>query len=329
MKERKDLATLETSFYRRPRSYKLYLGTFLKASLVVWLLYSLFIAYKLTPGEVLLSEDNIIESKSRPSSKKSKSIITKNIHKTIANSDPRVVAYAVSFIKCGDKQSSAAGLVDASLILRHSIHKISSRNPSSGSKYDYKMYAIVHRQAEKCSAKLKDVGFETVVVDPPIQPDEIQGEYLRKHIKKEWCCGHDEFIKLHAYTLPHEIIVHLDIDFAFYKPMDKLFDAILYDKDSEEGKYARSFIELERPGERLPDKIGAFITRDWAQVAPTKFPPGYQAGFLVARHDPKVMPEMLEIVREGNYSHGWGRGSGWHGSGHGGKWISFILYFVC
>ena len=316
MKQRKDLATLKKSFYRRPRPNKLSLGTFLKASVVVWLLYSLLIAYNVNPKDLLL-DDNLAESK-----------VNTGIE-TVTNSDPRVVAYAVSFIKCGDKQSSAAGLVDASLILRHSIHKISSRNPSSGSKYDYKMYAIVHRQAEKCSAKLKDVGFETVVVDPPIQPDEIQGEYLRKHIKKEWCCGHDEFIKLHAYTLPHEIIVHLDIDFAFYKPMDKLFDAILYDKDSEEGKYARSFIELERPGERLPDKIGAFITRDWAQVAPTKFPPGYQAGFLVARHDPKVMPEMLEIVREGNYSHGWGRGSGWHGSGHGGKWISFILYFVC
>eukprot|EP00587_Corethron_hystrix_P004109 CAMPEP_0113331038 /NCGR_PEP_ID=MMETSP0010_2-20120614/22203_1 /TAXON_ID=216773 ORGANISM="Corethron hystrix, Strain 308" /NCGR_SAMPLE_ID=MMETSP0010_2 /ASSEMBLY_ACC=CAM_ASM_000155 /LENGTH=432 /DNA_ID=CAMNT_0000194133 /DNA_START=159 /DNA_END=1459 /DNA_ORIENTATION=+ /assembly_acc=CAM_ASM_000155 len=40
------------------------------------------------------------------------------------------VAYAVSFIKCGDFQTNAAGLIDASLIIRHSIHKMSSRNPS-------------------------------------------------------------------------------------------------------------------------------------------------------------------------------------------------------
>lgn len=233
---------------------------------------------------------------------------------------PVVVAYAVSFIKCGDFQTNAAGLIDASLILRHSIHKISSRNPSSGSKYDYKMYAIVHRDAEKCSERLKHLGFEVVVVDPPVAQNEIKGEYLKKNIHKEWCCGSDEFIKLFAYTLPHEVIVHLDIDYAFYKPMDHLFDAIIYDKDSEEGRIARDSLELERPNERnsLPDKIGAFITRDWGQVAPGKFPPAYQAGFLVARRDPKIMAEIVDVIKEGNYSSGWGLGYGWAGSGHGG-----------
>jgi hypothetical protein len=228
-----------------------------------------------------------------------------NIHGTHSKN---VVAYAVSFIKCGDKQTHSAGLVDASLILRHSIHQISSRNPSSGSKYDYKMYAIVHEQAKECSARLQQVGFEIVVVKPPIQQEEIQGDYLRKTIHKEWCCGPDEFVKLYAYTLPHDIIVHVDIDFAFYRPMDHLFDAILYEKDSVEGKKAREMLELERPGERLPDKIGAFITRDWPQVVPGKFPPAYQAGFLVARRDPTVMTAVLDIIKEGNYTDGWGYG---------------------
>eukprot|EP00531_Pseudo-nitzschia_arenysensis_P011270 CAMPEP_0116134264 /NCGR_PEP_ID=MMETSP0329-20121206/10552_1 /TAXON_ID=697910 /ORGANISM="Pseudo-nitzschia arenysensis, Strain B593" /LENGTH=214 /DNA_ID=CAMNT_0003628961 /DNA_START=263 /DNA_END=903 /DNA_ORIENTATION=- len=54
------------------------------------------------------------------------------------------VAYAVSLIKCNNnKNSPTAGLIDGSLVLRHSIHNISVRNPDSGSKYDYKMYAIV------------------------------------------------------------------------------------------------------------------------------------------------------------------------------------------
>jgi len=240
------------------------------------------------------------------------------MEETLTTNDPHVVAYAVSFIKCGDHQSNVAGLVDASLILRHSIHKISSRNASSGSKYDYKMYAIVHRQAEKCSSKLNDLGFEIVIVDPPVQPAEIQGNYLKSAIHREWCCGHDEFIKLEAYNLPHEIIVHVDIDYAFYKPMDHLFDAILYRKDSELGKRARSLIELERENDTLPPKIGAFITRDWPQVAPAKFPPAYQAGFLVARHDPTIMPQIVQIIKEGNYTEGWGYGSGWHGTGHAG-----------
>ena len=41
--------------------------------------------------------------------------------------------------------------------------------------------------------------------------------------------------------------------------MDTLFNAILYDKYSEEGIKARNAIELEQSGEKLPDEIGAFL----------------------------------------------------------------------
>ena len=232
--------------------------------------------------------------------------------------DNMTVAYAISLIKCGDFQTPSAGLTDASLVLRHSIHQISRRNPESGSKYDYKMYAIVHRDAEKCSQMLKDTGFEVVVVDPPIMQSEIEGEHLRKNIHREWCCGSDEFIKLFAYALPEEIVVHVDIDFAFYKPMDDLFDAILYDKDSPEGKAARERIERETPTDTWPDKIGAFWTRDWPQVAPEKFPAAFQAGFLVARRDPSVLDEISAIVKRGNYTDGWGWNYGWGNAGYGG-----------
>uniref|UniRef100_A0A7S1BHA7 Nucleotide-diphospho-sugar transferase domain-containing protein n=1 Tax=Corethron hystrix TaxID=216773 RepID=A0A7S1BHA7_9STRA len=180
------------------------------------------------------------------------------------------------------------------------------------------MYAIVHRQAETCSEKIKEMGFEVMVVDHPVEQSDIRGEHLRKNIHREWCCGHQEFIKLFAYTLPHEIVVHVDIDFLFLKPMDHLFDAILYHKDSPEGRAAREKIELQRPGDVLPDRIGAFITRDWPQVAPNKFPPAYQAGFLVARRDHSIMHEMVEVIKEGNYSNGWGHNYGWGNKGYGG-----------
>lgn len=157
------------------------------------------------------------------------------------------VAYVVSFIQCSGTATNSAGLVDASLVMRHSIHQISVRNPDSGSKYDYKMYAIVHRQAETCSETLKHAGFEIILVDPPVQKKEIRGDYLRKKIQREFCCGHHEFIKLYAYNkVPEEVFVHVDIDYAFFKPMDHLYDAILYSKESEDGKRARSLIELER-----------------------------------------------------------------------------------
>ena len=224
---------------------------------------------------------------------------------------PLVVAYAFSLVKCGDHQNHIAGLIGAALVLLHSIHKISSRNPLSGSKYDYKMYAIVHSKAQVCADVLKKVGFEIIIVDPPVETKEIKGKFLRENIHKERCCGHDEFIKLYAYTLPEEIIVHTDLDFTFFKPMDHLFDAIHFSKDSPEGKTARNIIELERPGEELPDKIGAFLTRDWTQTARGNWPPGFQAGFLVARRDPSVINDLVKIIKEGNYSEGWGKTSGW------------------
>lgn len=229
------------------------------------------------------------------------------------------VAYAVSLIKCGDKQSNDAGLVDAALVMRHSIHKISIRNyPESGSTYDYRMYALVHRQAESCSQILKDAGFQVVMIEEsPVKPSEIQGEFLRNNIHTEWCCGADEFVKLYAYTLPEPLLVHVDIDFAFLKPMDFLFDAILYPKDSPEGKKARSQIPLERPEEELPDTIDAFITRDWPQVIPGR-KALYQAGFLVARRNPQAMEEAINVVREGNYVEGYTLKNGWGAAGYGG-----------
>jgi hypothetical protein len=189
------------------------------------------------------------------------------------------VAYAISLIKCGDKQSSDVGLVDAALVMRHSIHKISIRNPNSGSNFDYRMYALVHEQAEHCSHLLKKAGFNIVLLEAPVKPHEIRGQYLRENIEKEWCCGSDEFIKLYATTLPEPLVVHTDIDFVFLKPMDDLFEAILFPKESPQGRRARSNIPVERPDKPLPDVIDAFITRDWPQVIPGR-KSLYQAGWL-------------------------------------------------
>ncbi len=186
------------------------------------------------------------------------------------------------------------------------------------------MYALAHPQAMSCATVLQDVGFTLVQVPPPIQPSEIQGEYLRTHIHREWCCGHDEFIKLHAFALPEPVVVHVDIDFAFLQPMDPLFDAILYDASTPKGQAARAKIPLEhqtsssssKTTPTLPREIQAFVTRDWPQVVPGRLP-GYQAGFLVARRNPQVEQEILQVIRTGNYTGGFGRNSGWGGLGYG------------
>ena len=234
--------------------------------------------------------------------------------------NPITVAYAVSFIECKSSPTKIAALTDASLVLRHSIHKISSRNPNSGSKYDYKMYAFVHkRRAIKCIDAINSLGFEVVFVAPPFEINDLQDEFVRWKMPLTVNYGHHEFIKLHAYNLTEEIFVHTDLDFSFRKPMDHLFDAILYDKDSSVGQAARDKLELQYPEEtNLPDRIDAFITRDWSQTSPGRgWKSGFQAGFIVARRDPSVITDVVRTVTVSNYTPGFHDQSGWEGLGYG------------
>ena len=251
------------------------------------------------------------------------------------------IAYAISLIKCGDFQSSTAGMNDAALVLRHSIHQNSIRNrdnmngSNNGnnipvSRYDYKMYAIVHTNAVSCSQGLADAGYELVIRDSPVQKADIESDFLRHHIHKEWCCGADEFIKLYAYTLPEPIVVHVDVDYVVHQPMDDLFDAMLPTMDRELQQAARQRIPLEilHNGNATTDgtadtntvwpaNVTAFMTRDWPQVMPGR-KPGYQAGFLVIQPDPVVLDQLKAIISKGDYVEGFQRANGWGGLGYGG-----------
>ena len=94
-------------------------------------------------------KDNSVSS--NPKAIPKNKIVTSTRNSSGDSDKPIQVAYAISLIKCSDKQSSTSGLIDTATVLRHSVHQTSMRNPSSGSKYDYKMYAIVHKKAESCS----------------------------------------------------------------------------------------------------------------------------------------------------------------------------------
>jgi hypothetical protein len=233
--------------------------------------------------------------------------------------DPIVIGYAISLIKCSDKQSFPAGLVDAALVLRHSIHLTSVRHAPSGSSYDYQMFAIIHANVDKegCAKPLEEAGFTILVKNTPVQRDEIQGEFLRETIHREWCCGADEFIKLHAYTITDvPIVVHVDLDFVMLRPMDDLFDAMLYEKNSDIGSKARARIPMEFSATPWPDQVDTFMTRDWPQVMPGR-KPGYQAGFLVTKPNASVFDLMLDVIRKGDYVEGFSRENGWGGLGYG------------
>lgn len=224
------------------------------------------------------------------------------------------VAHVVSLIKCS---KSVTGFLDAAAVFRHSIHLQSFATGKS--KYAYQMYAIVHEQCRDHGAILERLGYIVLIKASPVQVSEIKGKWYREHVEHENCCGSAEFIKLYAYELTsHEIVVHWDMDVAVLAPMDDLYDAMLFSRDSPEGKAARGRLELQHPEVPLPDQIDAYFTRDVTSAQPWEKHQGVQGGFVVARPSLEVLKTYIEFIRLGNYTGGRGDGSGWNAMGYGG-----------
>jgi hypothetical protein len=283
-------------------------------------------------GSVLFTDDGVTQP--HESQHSSALLSSKN--------EPRaVVAHVVSLIKCG-KVMSTTGFLDAAAVLRHSIHKHSIHNndkktggqgPERKSNYSYQMYAIVHSDCAAHAPKLEPLGYTTLIRDTPVQLDEIEGEWYRNHVEGEMCCGIREFIKLEAYKLDpikHPIVIHWDLDVAVLQPLDDIYDAMLYPKDSEEGRAARDRLELSHEHtdrNNLPDRIDAFFTRDVTSGKPWEIRQGVQGGFLAARPDAEVFDEYVAILHKGDYRAPPRRGNtcGWGGLGYCG-WQGALAY---
>ena len=229
-----------------------------------------------------------------------------------------VPAYVVSLILCKD-QENTVGFLDSAAVLRHSVHKNSKHYADSGSKYSYKMYAIVHQNCAKYAPLLESVGYETIVRDTPIDRKQIRNNFYRTQVEHENCCGSAEFIKMYAYKLTqHPVVVHFDLDKIIMKPFDDLFDAIIYDGTTDLGKAARRRLDVEWPEDAIPDQIDAFFTRDYTSSWPWKKIAGVQGGFIVLKPSVAAFDEYMEIILEGNYEPGFNNESGWGGLGFGG-----------
>lgn len=105
---------------------------------------------------------------------------------------------------------------------------------------------------------------------------------------------------------------------AILQPLDELYDSMLYDKDSPEGKAARAEIKLSYPEQTLPDTIDAFYTKDVTSSQPWEIRQGLQGGFLVARPNQTLFNQYVKFITEGNFIQGRGNGFGWDGLGYGG-----------
>lgn len=222
------------------------------------------------------------------------------------------VAYAISVTGCGDGKEP---LVDGAAVLKHSIHLSSIENPQSTSKYSYKMYAIIHPEALQCTEKqLASHGYTILVRKEPVAVKDIEGEFLRERVEKNGCCGAKEFIKLHAYTITdHPIVVHLDLDTLILKPLDDVFDAMLYDETTEIGHKARKSLPVFLTN-IVPKAPNAFFTRDYnMHQGKTTSKALVQGGFLVLRPSLETYKMFCNVIKEGDYR----STGGWGGKGYG------------
>mmetsp|Transcript_12227 Transcript_12227/g.17394 ORF Transcript_12227/g.17394 Transcript_12227/m.17394 type:complete len:474 (-) Transcript_12227:170-1591(-) len=214
----------------------------------------------------------------------------------------KVIAYTVSVTGCGNDP-----ITEGAAVLKHSIHRTSIQNAGnddSVGRYDYKMYAIYHPNAKTCAMPLQNLGYTLLERETPVAVEDIKGDFLRKKIASNGCCGEKELIKLEAYTLTdHAIVVHLDLDTLILKPMDALFDLMLGTRLDSSG------MDIMWPDEPIPNQIDAYFTRDYNMVTPTtKYKP-VQGGLLVLRPSMDAYKEYVDIVREGDFR----EGKGWAG----------------
>jgi len=151
---------------------------------------------------------------------------------------------------------------------------------------------------------LEKLGYTLLERETPVAVEDIKGDFLRKKIADNGCCGEKELIKLEAYTLTdHPIVVHLDLDTLVLKPMDALFDLMLGTRLDASG------MDIMWPEEPLPKQIDAYFTRDYNMVYPGVEYKPVQGGLLVLRPSMESYKEFVDIVREGDFR----QGKGWGG----------------
>ena len=226
---------------------------------------------------------------------------------TAAKEKPLTIAFAVTVTSC-----ESGSLADAAAVLKHSIHRASVHGRLGG-RYNYNCIALYHPQAEECAAPLQDLGWKLVPRHVLVNVSDIRGDFLRKGIQGNGCCGEKELIKLEAYTLTdYPVVVHMDLDTMVLQPMDDLFDIILSPTPIDSERYKT--ILMQHSNNTIPERVNAIFTYDYNMVsAGVKFRP-VQGGLIVLRPDKDVYERFRQIYLEGDFrsgeqedgSFGWG-----------------------
>jgi hypothetical protein len=239
------------------------------------------------------------------------------VHHESESSPPLNIAYAISVTSCQLNST----LLDGAAILGYSIHLASNRATNS-SRYDYTLYAFVHKDASVCADSLSSLGYKVLIKDQlPFQVQDIQHGGLRAMIETKGCCGSKEFLKLYAYSLEdHPVAVHLDTDVVVLQPLDDLFDAMLALQPADSTSSTYPPLQRHVMGNAsIPPTADFFFTRDYLQNSQHFQDPkhyGVQGGFFALRPNRTFLEELSQRILNETYS----THSGWSRTGHTGYW---------
>ena len=233
------------------------------------------------------------------------------------------VAFATTIAYCPSGKANPAniyGVTDGPTILAQSIVMTQIR-----SNYNYKLYAIVHPSAVDC---VRDYLHDFTILerDVPVHPNDVQTKEYSHLIKfGSGCCGAREFLKLHAYTLTEDIVVHMDYDVIMLQPIDELFDAMM--------SHDASNYNITSPRDTaIPKRVDVFFTRDYIQRSglamnePLKF--AVQGGFFIIRPNITLYQEMISILLRGNYNDKTGWENSRIGNFYGAAQIQGFLAYI-
>jgi hypothetical protein len=120
----------------------------------------------------------------------------------------------------------------------------------------------------------------------------------------EGCCGETELLKFEAFKMTqHDAVILIDMDAMVLKSLDEAIDLLLDRKVP-----ANAAAHIMHPDRPIPDDLWILYTPDYDVVWPdVKLKPA-QGGFVILKPNVTIYNEIMDIVREGQWSRklGWG-----------------------
>jgi len=252
------------------------------------------------------------------------------------NTTTITVAYIVPVYSCYKlrEQKKNYGLTDpnddrefqdSAVMLQASIHRNSVRSPESGSKFDYEMVALVHRNVESCagganrSAILENLGYRVEVVREPIHVRNVKNEFLQKNAPKniDARLGMREMIRLFAFKMvEYRITVLVEPTTWLMRPPDGIYDALLNGVNGNawaeahpkhivrDTFYPNGTILTDKA---LPKEVDIMFSRDYSALSPKTWTTGLSLSFVIIKPNIKLFRKLIGIYQNTNYDpiHGW------------------------